>query len=86
MASLRWLGPLEAFLPLPGAASPHVPRAAPVDDKLLLRVRQMLAKAESTTYEAEAEAFTAAAQQLMARPSIDEAMLSACLLYKARCV
>lgn len=49
----------------------------PVDDRLLQRVRQLLAKAESTPYEAEADTFTAAAQSLMARHSIDQAMLSA---------
>ena len=37
----------------------------------------MLAKAESTPYEAEAEAFTAAAHSLMTRHSIDRAVLDA---------
>lgn len=78
LAGLRWLAPLESFLPLPGAASPATThRVARVDDKVLFRVRQMLAQAESTTYEAEAETFTAAAQKLMARHSIDQAMLTA---------
>lgn len=45
------------------------------DEKLLSRVRALLAKAESTTFEAEAETFTAAAQAMMARHSIDEALL-----------
>jgi len=47
-----------------------------IDRKLLDRVRGLLAKAESTTFEAEAEALTAKAQQLMARHSIDHAMLA----------
>jgi hypothetical protein len=44
---------------------------------MLTRVRALLAKAESTEFEAEAETFTAAAQSLMARYSIDVAMLAA---------
>lgn len=40
-------------------------------------MRQLLAKAESTTYEAEADTFTAGAQALMARHSIDHALLAA---------
>jgi len=47
-----------------------------VDRKLLDRVRGLLAKAESTTFDAEAEALTAKAQELMARHSIDHAMLA----------
>jgi hypothetical protein len=47
-----------------------------IDRKLLDRVRGLLAKAESTTFEAEAEALTAKAQELMARHSIDHAMLA----------
>jgi hypothetical protein len=48
-----------------------------VDERILSRVRALLAKAESTTFEAEAEALTAAAQSLMARHSIDAALLAA---------
>ena len=44
---------------------------------MLERVRALLAKAESTTFPEEAEALTAKAQELMARHSIDEAMLEA---------
>ncbi len=40
-------------------------------------MRQLLAKAESTTFDAEPETFTAGAQALMARHSIDAAMLQA---------
>lgn len=52
------------------AASGHV------DSRILERVRMLLAKAESTTFKAEAETFTAGAQALMARHSIDVALLS----------
>ncbi len=42
---------------------------------VLDKVRALLAKAESTTFDAEAEAFTAKAQELMTRYRIDRAML-----------
>jgi hypothetical protein len=48
-----------------------------VDARHLARVRALLAKAESTTHAAEAEAYTAKAQELATRHSIDEALLSA---------
>ncbi|WP_433117358.1 DUF2786 domain-containing protein [Micromonospora sp. CA-246542] len=44
---------------------------------MLDRVRALLAKAESTTFPAEAEALTGKAQELIARHSIDEALLAA---------
>jgi hypothetical protein len=49
----------------------------PVDERVLSRIRALLAKAEATTSEAEAEAFTAGAQERMARHSIDMAMVQA---------
>ncbi|BCJ71771.1 hypothetical protein CS0771_13150 [Catellatospora sp. IY07-71] len=47
------------------------------DQRMLDRIRALLAKAESTGFPEEAEAFTAKAQQLMARHSIDHALLDA---------
>jgi hypothetical protein len=44
---------------------------------VLARVRALLAKAESTTFPEEAEALSAKAQELMARHSIDQAVLRA---------
>ena len=44
-------------------------------DAVLARIRQLLAKAESTTFEAEALAFTAKAQELMTRHAIDAALV-----------
>lgn len=44
-------------------------------DGVLDKVRALLAKAESTDFDAEAEAFTAKAQELMARHRIDQAAL-----------
>ena len=50
---------------------------APIDegDSRLITIRNLLAKAEATSFPAEAEAFTAKASELMARYAIDEAML-----------
>jgi Protein of unknown function (DUF2786) len=51
--------------------------ARPVDQRMLTRVRALLAKAESTEFPEEAEALTSRAQELMARHSIDDALLAA---------
>lgn len=79
VAFLANLPQLERLDPLPGTALPSARSASPtqVDERMLARVRALLAKAESTPYEAEAETFTAGAQSLMARHSIDAAMLAA---------
>jgi hypothetical protein len=47
------------------------------DTRTLGRIRALLAKAEATGYPEEAEALTAKAQELMARHSVDEALLDA---------
>ncbi|MGH3851670.1 MAG: DUF2786 domain-containing protein, partial [Pseudonocardiaceae bacterium] len=47
------------------------------DERILEKVRALLAKAESTTFPLEAEALSAKAQELMARHAIDEAMAGA---------
>lgn len=83
---LTGLPALEQLTSLPGEArgwggdEPDAGGAATgrpaVDERILSRVRQLLAKAESTTFEAEAETFTAGAQALMARHSIDAALLA----------
>jgi Protein of unknown function (DUF2786) len=75
---LARLPALERHDPLPGSAQPHRDRPmSTADGRILARVRALLAKAESTTFEAEAETFTTGAQALMARHSIDAAMLAA---------
>ncbi|MFF6997850.1 DUF2786 domain-containing protein [Streptomyces sp. NPDC008313] len=51
-------------------------RAAP-HSRMLTRIRGLLAKAEATGFPEEAEALSAKAQELMARHSIDEALLAA---------
>ncbi|WAZ23185.1 DUF2786 domain-containing protein [Streptomyces cinnabarinus] len=47
------------------------------ESRMLTRIRALLAKAEATGFPEEAEALTAKAQELMARHSVDEALLSA---------
>ncbi|MEU6365443.1 DUF2786 domain-containing protein [Streptomyces sp. NPDC046931] len=47
------------------------------ESRMLTRVRALLAKAEATGFPEEAEALSAKAQELMARHSIDEALLAA---------
>lgn len=75
---LATLPPIEQVGPMPGTARPS--RTAPpadLDQRILDRVRALLAKAESTDFPEEAEAFTAKAQELMARHRIDHALLIA---------
>jgi hypothetical protein len=50
-------------------------RTSTADPKMIERVRALLAKAESTNFPDEAEAFTAKAQELIARHAIDQALL-----------
>ncbi|WP_150241271.1 DUF2786 domain-containing protein [Nocardiopsis quinghaiensis] len=81
LAALRVLPPMRRLCPLPGTFRPgreDVPRAAreSVDQSKLARVRALLAKAESTEFPREAEALSARAQELMARHSIDRALLA----------
>jgi hypothetical protein len=78
-ATLPELGSLG---PLPGTArrgaldSERKPGRL-VDQRMLGRVRALLAKAESTEFPEEAEALTSRAQELMSRHSIDDALLAA---------
>ncbi|MEU8228688.1 DUF2786 domain-containing protein [Actinoplanes sp. NPDC048967] len=72
---LNGLPPIEVLVPPPGQATPV--RRAPGNDAKLERVRALLAKAEATTFPAEAEAYSAKAQELISRHSIDEALLAA---------
>jgi hypothetical protein len=85
LANLAWLPKLDPILPPPGSAG-----SGPADmarhrsdeavgaetNPVLERIRALLAKAESTTFESEAEAFTAKAQELMTRYAIDAAVVS----------
>ncbi|WP_329066919.1 DUF2786 domain-containing protein [Streptomyces sp. NBC_01429] len=71
---LARLPPLEPAGPVPGAAVQQAPVEG--EPRMLTRIRALLAKAEATGYPQEAEALTAKAQELMARHSIDEALLA----------
>ncbi|MDO0912814.1 DUF2786 domain-containing protein [Streptomyces sp. DT2A-34] len=53
------------------------PRHPRPESRMLTRIRALLAKAEATGFPQEAEALSAKAQELMARHSIDEALLDA---------
>src|SRR4029077_16640045 len=79
---LQHLVVLEPLLPLPGTARPTAEatareHAVPADERLLGKIRALLAKAESTEFAEEAEALSARAQELMAKYSIDHALLAA---------
>jgi hypothetical protein len=71
---LARLPAIEPVGPVPGTPV-HVPRRED-EPRSLGRIRALLAKAEATGYPPEAEALTAKAQELMARYSIDEAVLA----------
>lgn len=58
----------------PPGGSPNRPSDG-IEDRVLARVRALLAKAESTTFPDEAEALSAKAHELMARYAIDRARL-----------
>ncbi|WP_245685394.1 DUF2786 domain-containing protein [Streptomyces yerevanensis] len=70
------LPPLEP-LDDPIAKSPHKATHKTPESRMLPRIRALLAKAEATGFPEEAEALTGKAQELMARHSIDEALLAA---------
>lgn len=79
---------LQVIVPPPGQASgsvddgvsgaagpgPGPGRPGPSAEKMLGRVRALLAKAESTSFPEEAEALSAKAQELMSRYSIEQAL------------
>jgi Protein of unknown function (DUF2786) len=83
VARLQRFPPLPTLIPPPGpgaalaAARLALPTDAALDPKMLGRVRALLAKAESTEFPEEADAFTEKAQELMTRYSIDVAMVAA---------
>lgn len=70
------LPPLEP-LDDPIAKPPHKAPHKTSESRMLPRIRALLAKAEATGFPEEAEALTGKAQELMARHSIDEALLAA---------
>jgi hypothetical protein len=85
--AFQHLPAVERLLPLPGTARPPARErtvadagpasTAPADERMLSRIRALLAKAESTEFAEEAEALSGRAQELMAKYSIDHALLAA---------
>ncbi|MGA4963382.1 DUF2786 domain-containing protein [Streptomyces pseudogriseolus] len=75
----RLLLRLPALEPLDEAAeaSPSGGRERRPESRMLGRIRALLAKAEATGFPEEAQALSAKAQELMARHSVDEALLAA---------
>ncbi|MGW1160697.1 DUF2786 domain-containing protein [Streptomyces sp. NPDC002519] len=71
----RLLLRLPALEPLDAPGRTTAPQQP--ESRMLTRIRALLAKAEATGYPQEAEALSAKAQELMARHSIDEALLAA---------
>lgn len=72
--------PIPILIPPPGTQPGDdwiIDLTVKTNDPILNRVRALLAQAESTQFEAEAETFTAKAQQLMTRHAIDMVMISA---------
>lgn len=72
LALLARLLPIPPSLPRPGD---HATPEAGLDEKVLARVRALLAKAESTTFDEEAEALSAKAQELITRHAVGAALL-----------
>lgn len=69
---------LEPLCPPPGTARAGLsPVGGEADERILGKVRALLAKAESTEFPEEAEALSARAQELMAKYRIDHALLAA---------
>jgi hypothetical protein len=85
LTNVLGLSPLDLLLPPPGAdrSAPDPTWSAATggpaggeSDPVLERIRALLAKAESSAFEAEATAFTAKAQELMTRHAIDAAIVA----------
>lgn len=80
IGAINYLPDLPMLMPPPGQArsGSQMARAETraADRRMLDKVRALLAKAESTQFPAEAESYSAKAQELMARYNIDHALLA----------
>jgi len=69
------------LMPIPGEIATPTRRtaraASGIDQKILGRIRGLLAKAEATSFTEEADALSAKAQELMAKYSLDRALIDA---------
>lgn len=78
LAGLMPLPELPRIVPPPGTAHRRLSASGSgFNQKILARVRALLAKAESTQFSAEAEALSAKAQELMNRHAFERALLDA---------
>ncbi|MFD0362377.1 DUF2786 domain-containing protein [Nocardia sp. GCM10030253] len=77
LALLVQLPKLELIRPLPGSARVQPAAHHGVDEKVLGRVRGLLAKAESTSFPEEAETLSAKAQELMTKYALDRVLVDA---------
>ncbi|GAB2551078.1 DUF2786 domain-containing protein [Nocardia heshunensis] len=77
LALLMLLPKLELIRSLPGTARATVVVPHHVDEKVLGRVRGLLAKAESTSFPEEAETLSAKAQELMTKYALDRVLVDA---------
>ncbi|MHC6627011.1 DUF2786 domain-containing protein [Streptomyces globosus] len=68
---------IEPVGPVPGDPAADALAHVHIEPRMLGRIRALLAKAEATPYPEEAEALSAKAQELMARHTVDEALLAA---------
>jgi hypothetical protein len=69
---------LQETIPVPGSPAAAASAVAPpgsLEQKMLAKVRALLAKAEATEFDEEADALSAKAQDLMARYSLNRALL-----------
>ena len=80
LAALRQLPRIDELIPPPGASAHPAPLhhtdLGDAERRVIEQVRNLLAKAESSEFDAEAEAFTGKAQELLTRHAIDAALLS----------
>ncbi|WP_350279427.1 DUF2786 domain-containing protein [Kribbella sp. HUAS MG21] len=74
---LQTLPIMARLLPIPGTTARHDRAAVPANGKMLARIRALLAKAEATEFPDEAEALSGKAQELMAKFSLDSALVEA---------
>jgi hypothetical protein len=78
LAATGYLPVVDTLIPPPGGRGRAVrgmPRDTGAEDPILRRVRKLLAKAESTSYDDEADSLTAKAHELMTKHAIDQAVL-----------
>ncbi|HET6742867.1 MAG TPA: DUF2786 domain-containing protein, partial [Kribbella sp.] len=74
---LQTLPIMAKLFPLPGSPTRQQHAIVPANGKMLARIRALLAKAEATEFPDEAEALSGKAQELMAKFSLDSALVEA---------